>query len=42
MISDGSVVESGSHEKLLSEKGIYAKMYETQRRWYQDEAELIS
>ena len=42
VISDGSVVESGSHEKLLSEKGIYAKMYETQRRWYQDEAELIS
>lgn len=42
VISNGSVAESGSHAELLHKKGIYAEMYETQKRWYQDEAVFIS
>mgnify|MGYP000951245753 FL=1 len=35
VIDDGKVAEKGSHEKLLSQNGIYAEMFEAQRSWYQ-------
>ncbi|MFC7441735.1 ATP-binding cassette domain-containing protein [Laceyella putida] len=35
VMEDGKVVEQGSHAELISLGGNYAKMYETQSRWYQ-------
>lgn len=35
VLADGRVAESGSHQKLLGQKGIYAEMFEAQRSWYQ-------
>lgn len=35
VIANGSVAEQGTHEQLMSLKGIYADMYETQRGWYE-------
>ena len=34
VISSGKVAEQGSHEELMKQNGIYAKMYESQRSWY--------
>lgn len=34
VIDGGSVAESGSHEELLEKNGIYAKMFESQKSWY--------
>lgn len=34
LLSNGSLAERGTHGALLSRKGIYAEMYETQRSWY--------
>lgn len=31
VLRDGTVAEEGSHDRLMDEKGLYAKMYETQR-----------
>ena len=35
VVDGGKVAEKGNHEELLSQKGIYASMYEAQRSWYQ-------
>lgn len=35
VVDGGKVAEQGNHECLLSQKGIYASMYEAQRSWYQ-------
>lgn len=35
VVSDGGVVETGSHEELVNTGGIYAQMYELQKEWYQ-------
>lgn len=35
VLEDGQAAEQGSHDELLSRKGIYARMFETQRIWYQ-------
>ena len=35
VLDGGRVAGGGSHEELLSKKGIYAKMFEAQRSWYQ-------
>jgi len=37
VISDGHVAESGSHDRLMAQDGLYAKMFESQRGWYADE-----
>ena len=37
VLSDGKIAEQGSHQKLMKLQGIYADMYNRQRRWYQDE-----
>lgn len=34
VIENGTLVESGSHDKLMNLEGVYAKMYESQREWY--------
>ena len=34
VIDDGRVSEKGSHNELINEGGIYAKMFESQRSWY--------
>ncbi|WP_027634689.1 ABC transporter ATP-binding protein [Clostridium hydrogeniformans] len=34
VLGDGSVIEKGTHEELMSIKGAYSKMYESQRSWY--------
>ncbi len=31
---DGSIVEDGSHDSLLSKNGLYTKMYNAQSQWY--------
>lgn len=35
VVSEGRVLETGSHEQLLGTEGIYAQMYELQKEWYQ-------
>lgn len=30
VMKDGNIIEQGTHEKLLSQKGFYAKLYESQ------------
>jgi ATP-binding cassette subfamily B protein len=34
VIDNGTVSEKGSHNELISKDGIYAKMFESQRSWY--------
>ena len=36
VLKEGVIVEEGSHDRLMSEKGLYAKLYETQRENRQD------
>ncbi len=35
VLKDGHIEESGNHEELMEQKGLYAEMFESQRRWYQ-------
>ncbi len=35
VIDDGRVAERGTHSALMAQNGLYAKMYESQRSWYQ-------
>ena len=35
VLQDGVVAEQGSNEQLIAENGLYAKMYEAQRSWYE-------
>ena len=39
VVKDGRIVEDGSHEKLISLGGEYAKLFNEQRQWYYNEAE---
>lgn len=34
VLKNGTVAEEGSHEELMEKKGLYAKMFEEQRKWY--------
>jgi len=34
VIDGGNIAEQGTHAKLLSQNGIYANMFESQRSWY--------
>ena len=34
VIENGSIIETGNHEDLISMAGKYANMYESQRSWY--------
>ncbi len=35
VIDEGHVVEMGNHKELLAQGGLYAKMFESQRSWYE-------
>lgn len=37
VIEGGEVIETGSHEELIQNGGLYAVMYEEQSGWYQDQ-----
>lgn len=37
VLSEGRIVESGSHEELLEKDGSYTTMWNTQAKWYQNE-----
>lgn len=34
VVDDGRVVEDGTHNELLAENGLYAKMWNSQAKWY--------
>jgi ATP-binding cassette, subfamily B, bacterial len=34
VFDDGRIAESGSHRELMDKGGVYARMYESQRSWY--------
>ena len=34
VMDKGEVVEIGTHEELINNKGKYAEMYEAQSKWY--------
>ncbi len=34
VISDGKIAESGTHEELMGRAGIYAEMFNAQKKWY--------
>lgn len=34
VLSEGKLLEEGSHQALMDKKGMYANMYESQRSWY--------
>ena len=38
VISDGKIAEEGTHEALIARGGIYAEMFEAQKKWYRQEA----
>ena len=38
VLHEGGVVESGSHEELLAQRGVYAKLFQLQARGYQEKA----
>lgn len=35
VIDNGAVAESGSHNELMEQSGIYAEMFNSQKRWYE-------
>ncbi len=37
VLDKGSIVEDGTHETLIGQKGLYAAMYKQQAAWYQKE-----
>jgi len=39
VLAEGKITESGTHAQLMAQKGLYAKMYHTQAKWYQDSPE---
>ena len=34
VLSNGKIAEMGTHEELVGQNGIYAKMYHVQSEWY--------
>lgn len=35
VIESGEIIERGTHNKLIKIRGVYSKMFESQRRWYE-------
>ncbi len=42
VISDGRVTQTGSHEELMAQGGLYAEMFQSQKQWYMRNAEGVS
>lgn len=38
VLSDGRILQQGTHDELLLQDGLYAEMFRTQSRYYQEEA----
>ena len=38
-LADGVIKETGTHEELMAEKGLYYDMFKTQAKYYQDRIE---
>lgn len=36
VLKNGGVFEAGTHQELMTRRGLYAEMYESQRSWYQE------
>ena len=36
VLNDGKIVEQGSHNELIEQSGVYAKMWDSQAKKYQD------
>ncbi len=34
VLENGTIIEKGTHEELMEKRGVYEKMYESQRSWY--------
>ncbi len=34
VLSNGTIIESGSHDELIKKKGLYSKMFLSQQQWY--------
>lgn len=34
VIADGKVIQSGSHDELMEQGGLYAEMFQAQKQWY--------
>lgn len=39
MMKNGRIIETGTHEELMQLNGEYKKMYDSQKQWYENEAE---
>ena len=37
VVDDGKVVESGNHEELVAADGFYARMFNSQKKWFSEE-----
>jgi len=35
VLDEGKMVETGNHNELIAQNGVYAKMYKAQAKWYQ-------
>lgn len=40
LIDGGRIVQDGSHSQLVSEPGLYRDMFETQGKYYREEAKV--
>jgi ATP-binding cassette subfamily B protein len=41
VLADGKIIESGSHSALMTEKGVYCEMFNSQAEWYKNEEEQL-
>ncbi len=41
VISDGVVIQTGTHRELLAQRGLYAEMFESQKSWYNRSAKGV-
>lgn len=39
VISDGHITENGTHDELIKNDSLYAKMFESQKQWYKESEE---